>query len=163
MPKYFAAPGSPFNEEQAEAIGPELEQLAESGAGSVVEIIEYARRNPGSALYGQLQMDRPVEESAEKWYAERARLCARSIMVNVVDNGQRHAVRAFYSVTVETDEPDSIGRSTSRYVTVSMVRNDADLSAQVIERARRELDSWTERYTEYRNVFGPVFKAIASL
>jgi hypothetical protein len=160
VPSYFAVPGSPFKDDDAAALGPELQHLAESGAGSVEEIVEFARSNPASALHAHLELDRPIDEVAEKWYKHRARVCACSIMVNVYANGQRHAVRAFHNVTILQADTD---RPARQYVTVDMVRGNDYLSAQVIERARRELEAWTERYAEYEEVFGPVFAAIRAV
>lgn len=159
MPSYFATPGSPFNDEDARALGPELQRLAESGVASVKGIVEYARSDPSSSLYEHLELHRPVEVVAEKWYRRRARLCAASIMVNVYADGERRAIRAFHHVSIVQHGSPGPARG-RRYVTVQMVRDDADLSEQVVERARRELDSWTRRYAEYRHIFGPVFEAV---
>ena len=158
MPRYYAAPGSPFTDDDAAEIGPELERLAQRGASSPDEIVAYAKATE-TPLRKHLHLDRPMEDVADAWYRNRARKVAGSIMVRVkVGDGYRE-MRAFHSVAVQVAEG---GRETRgvRYVTVAQVRNDDDLSAQVIERAQRELIAWRERYEMYSDYFGPVFAAI---
>lgn len=163
MPKYFAAPGSPFSDEDAEEIGPELERLALAGASSPKDIVAYASANE-TPLRRHLHMDRPLEQVAEAWYRFRARRVAGSIMVRVRTGDGYRTVRAFHSVTVSVAPKESGGEPVrSRYVTVSQVRDSAAMSEQVVERARRELEAWGERYADYRDVFGPVYSAIEAV
>lgn len=163
MPKYFAAPGSPFNDDDAAEIGPELARLAESGASSPEEIVAYAKTND-TPLRKHLHLDRPLEEVADAWFRRRARKVAGSIMVRVrVGDGYRD-VRAFHSVTVAVaprSEDDAPVRP--RYVTVAQVKGDQAMTEQVVERARRELEAWRDRYETYGEYFGSIFDAIEAL
>lgn len=153
MREFFARPGSPFSDDDARELGPELVRLAEKGASSPEEIVAYARAED-TPLYGALEMDRPVEEVAEKWYRQRARQVASSIMVKVqTRTGEYRRVRAFHSVTVTRSSPDEESEAVKRqYVTIDQVRDSEALSSQVLNDALRRLAAWRERYEDYRDV-----------
>ena len=157
MPKYMARAGSPFSDSDAAEIGPELERLAHEGASSVEDIVAYAR-STDTPLRRHLGMERPLEELAEAYYRQRARLMAGSIVIRVRTESGYRDVRAFHSVTVSVADTEPPVRS--RYVTVAQVRGNAAMAEQVVERARRELEAWRQRYGDYVEVFGGVFDAI---
>lgn len=161
MAKYFAAPGTPFSDEDAEEIGPELAALAESGASSPVEIVEYARANE-TPLRRHLQMDRPLDEVAESWYRNRARQMAGAILVNVQTASGRRAVRAFHSVTVATVTPAG-GAIRRQYVTIQQVRDSEPLAEQVLSEALARLREFQVRYEVYREVLVKAVPALAAV
>lgn len=162
MPSYFAAPSSPFSDDDAKVIGPELANLAEIGASSPDEIVRYAEGGD-SALRTYLHMDRPLEEVARSHYRYRARQMANSIMCRVrVADGYRE-VRAFHSIHVSVESDDKDAPVKRRYVTIQQVRESPAMAGQVVEQAKRELLAWERRYATYSDVFGPVLDAIASV
>ncbi len=152
MPRYFAAPGSPFSDEDAAEIGPELQMLAESGCGSPSDIVEYAKRSE-TPLRRHLHLDRPLEDIAESWYKHRAGVCARSILLEVVVDGHRQAVRAFHSVTVVTFDPIEDREPIKRtYVTLEMARQSEAIASQIVDDACRRLRTWARLHGVYRDV-----------
>lgn len=164
MPKYFAAPGTPFSDKDAQEIGPELQRLAEEGASSVEEIVEYAR-TAETPLRRHLHMDRPLEEVADAWYRFRARKVAGSIMVRVkTASGGFRDVRAFHSVTVTVAEPEGDRTPVKqRYMTLNQVRDNKILSEQVVAEALERLEAFRERYEGYRDVLSaahPVLRTV---
>lgn len=154
MPRYFAAPGSPFTDDDAQEIGPELAALAESGASSPRDIVEYARKND-TPLRRHLHMDRPVDEVAEAWYRRRARKVASSILVTVRTGSGYANVRAFHSVRVSMteDEEQERPRFERKYVTIRQARASEELAEQVLADALSRLVDWRDRYATYREVF----------
>lgn len=156
MAKYFAADGTPFTDEDAQKLGPELVELAQRGASSPREIVEYARTHD-TPLHEALEMDKPLEEVAEKWYRRRARKVAKSIMVKVQSrDGDYREVRAFHSVTVtdSSSDGDSADRDSVKrvYATIDQVRESSAMSEQVLDDAIRRLEAWRNRYQDYRDV-----------
>ena len=67
---------------------------------------------------------------------DQARYLIRSI---VVEYEGRPAVRAFVSIVVD-HEPS--------YTTIELAINEPVLREQIIERAKRELESWRQRYSD---------------
>lgn len=152
MREFFAAEGSPFTDDDAATLGPELVGLAEKGASSPAEIVEYARVHE-TPLYEALEMDRPLEDVAEKWYRQRARQVASSIMVRVqTTDGSYRRVRAFHSVVVTSSTEESPEATKRVYATIDQVRDSGAMSEQVLDDALRRLEAWRDRYEDYRDV-----------
>lgn len=167
MPKYFAAPNTPFTDDDAETLGPWLADLAEKGHGTP-EAIVLAARQEGSPAHGYFEWDDPT--AAEQYRKQQARRMARSIMVRVrVADGTYRDVRALHSVKVnvvqeEDEQPEKPRRV---YVTTNQARESEEFGEQIIEDAYRRLMAWQDRYEKYREVFpafddrfGPVLDAI---
>jgi len=154
MRKFFAAPGSPFTDEDAERLGPELVALAEAGVSSSEEIVAYAK-GTDTPLREALHLDRPMEEAADAWYRFRARKVAGAIMVKVqAVDGSYRKVRAFHSVTVTRAPSGNSGEAetTRRYVTIDQVQASRAMSDQVVADALERLGRWRDRYEAYRDV-----------
>lgn len=157
MSRYFAAPGSPFNDKDAATIGPILTRLAQSGASRPADIVEFARAKK-TPLRRYLDMERPVQEAAERWYRHRARIIASSIMVEVATAEGKQRVRAFHSVVVNVAprEGDERPPPTRRYVTIQQVSESPPMAEQVLADALERLEEWTSRYRLYREVFAEI-------
>lgn len=155
MSEFFADPGSPFSDEDARELGPELVKLAERGASAPDEIVAYAKAND-TPLETALHLDKPLEEVAEKWYRQRARQVASSIMVRVqTQDGGYRKVRAFHSVEVTTGRTENGDQPPERkrqYVTIDQVRDSEALSGQVLKDALNRLNAWRKRFEDYRDV-----------
>lgn len=166
MMRYFADPGSPFNDKDAEQLGPWLTDLAESGHGTP-EAIVLAARQPDSPAHDYFQWNDPT--AADLYRRTQARRMARSILCRVrVADGTYRDVRAFYSVKVEVADRDhGQPKMTRVYVTKNQARDSEEFGRQIIEDARQRLVAWRDRYEKYREVFpsfdeefGPVMDVI---
>lgn len=160
MPRYFALEGSPFSDRDAEVIGPELEELALSGASSPAEIVAYAEQHD-TPLREYLDMNRPVHEVAAAWYRRMARKMAAAIYVKVKTADGYRSVRAFHSVVVTVEgAPQPTKR---RYVTITQVRRSEAMASQVLEDSLEALERWRTRYEVYREVLTASHPALAGV
>ncbi len=150
---YKAAPGSHFNDSDAEVIGPELERIPaeERDARTVVE----RARPEDSPLHRYFEWKDDV--AAEKYREGQARYMLRSITSIVVDiSGGETEVRAFHPISLTpeaTAEP-------KRYLTIDEVRREHDYADQVIQDARSQLQGWARRFRVYRDILGEEFSPV---
>lgn len=150
--QFFAREGAPFSDEDARELGPELASLAERGASSPADIVEYARGG-GTPLYEALEMDKPLAEIAEKHYRQQARKVASAIMVRVqTTEGDYREVRAFHSVTVTAEEAEESSPTKQVYASIDQIQRSEAMASQVLDDALKRLVAWKERYGDYRNV-----------
>lgn len=166
-PKYFAAEGSRLSNQDAEVIGPVLEQLAKSGASTARDIVA-AAEGADSPLHPYFEWD---DGAAGAQYREiQARQLARSIKVTVADSatGQPIQTRAFFAIKLTTDnEARNTSPNPASYQSIKVVAADHDKSAHVLKEALSNLIAWKKRYGAYRALFpqveevlGPIFEAI---
>lgn len=155
LKEYFARAGSHFSDQDAQVIGPELERLGDSRADEIVN----AARSEHSPLHPYFEWDDSI--AAEEYRKRQARNMAAAIVVKVVDRrGQPQEVRAFHAVRIEQKPNVNIieeATTPKHYVPVDKVRNDEELSEQVIAEAKRQLTGWMARYNAYRSLF-PAFE-----
>ncbi len=103
------------------------------------EMVVDAARDENSPLHPAFEWDDGV--AAEAYRASQAGYMIRCIVATVtVDGGEPKTIRAF--VNVERDEDRS-------YTNIVHAMSDAELRAQIVERAWRELLGWKSRYEEY--------------
>lgn len=156
--KYSAKRASRFSKRDAQKIGPILNRLARKGKSSARDILEEAQ-SKDSPLHEFFEWDDTA--AAEKYRLEQARYMARSIVVIVEheDTGEPKELRAFPCVTVETANP---GR-TSHYVSLTMVKGDQKLLADVVRQAKSELRAFRNKYEAYAENFRGLFEEIDRL
>lgn len=134
----------------AQAAGEELERLRIRANGRLDsrDVVEAARA-ADSPLHPAFEWN--DAKAAERWRHEQAGYMIRSIEV-VVDrpDGEAAPIRAF--VSVKRDEDRS-------YTSVAHAMSDADLRAQVIADALKELVAWRDRHAELTEL-AAVFVAI---
>jgi hypothetical protein len=149
---YRASLGARFSNEDAEAIGEELEKL---GPSLTPELVVEVAREPDSALHPHFEWDNKA--AADLYREDQARYILRhvNVVISTPDGGE-HEVRAFHHVQI------TIGGNENQdvYAPLDIVLASAELRTQVLERAKRELESWRRRYREYSDVFATVFSAI---
>jgi hypothetical protein len=157
--EYFAAVGSHLKDEDAESIGPVLTKLASQGKSSAQDIVA-AAHSKRSRLHRYFEWD--DAEAAKEYRLAQARYMARSIMVRVVDDdGRRHELRAFLPVHLKFEDG---GRSDEKHFQpIAIVARDSDYAQEAIQDAWRHLKTFQQRYSDYRDLFAPVFDAISEL
>ncbi len=165
---YRAKPGSRIPPAAVQMVGEELQRLAgESGDTLTAATVVAAASNERSALHPYFEWN--DRRAAQRWREHQARNLINSITVVVEDRHQRpQEVRAFHVVRLAGPHEDE-ETAEQAYVPIDRIRSDFDLSAQVIQMAREELEGWARRYEQYRLVlpefesrFGSVFSLVKS-
>jgi hypothetical protein len=108
------------------------------GRGTPRDLVEEARK-PKSPAHKHFTFDR--DEAAEKWLLHEARVYFRAISIVVQDVDSR-PIPAFERITYEGDDE-------ARYQGIEAVREDDEMMAQVLDRARDDLLTWFRRYRRY--------------
>lgn len=142
----------------AEKVASEIEsiRLASGGVVSPSEIVDAAR---DESLEIHKAFDWDDESAARKHRIQTARGLTQSLRVTVLD------------VTIESvEEPlpkrlfasvRDYSQDKRGYVTIDEIFARQDWSAQVLRRARADLESWMSRYSELRERLPEVFESVA--
>lgn len=116
------------------------------------DMVAYAEAHPGSALHGRFEWDQT--QAAHEYRVEQARRIVRVyVTFHPSPAGQSVASRTF--VSLESDRHK--GRS---YRLMSEVLDDAELKAQMLDQARRDMISFRRKYIRLSALAG-VIDAIA--
>lgn len=117
----------------------EILRVQHNGRLTPVMVIDSAR-DETSFLHGYFQWDDAI--AGHKYREEQARNLIRSISVKV-EQKPDSPVRAFVSVTRDKDKS---------YTSIAHAMTDAELRAQVLSQAWRELQAWQKRYKEFEEL-----------
>ncbi len=146
MTKYRPAKGAMFDAKTAIALGKVMEQLGDHVTpGQLVDAARPAR----SPIHHLFEWD--TTKAAEAYRLWQARVHISHLQIVITSQ----PTRGFHSVVVRSENITTRG-----YSQAATIRKSADLSAQVIARAFRELESWKAKYSQYQGIFGGVFDAI---
>lgn len=125
----------------AEAYGAEIERLREAHGGLVTgPIVLAAARKKQNVLHGWFEWD--DTKAAEKFRLDQAARLIRVLVRVPDDNENFQPVRAFVTV----GEPDEYRPKT--YTSIAEAMNNPELAAQVMDRAKRDLSLWRQRYAD---------------
>lgn len=141
---YRPAPGSSLSKEKAQIVGDTLERM---GSFTPTDVVEAARPS-GSILHEHFTWDDLA--AAEKYRLVEARHLVNTITVVVKVGDRETETRGFQSISMQ-GEDEAIEQ---RYTAIRIVSASEDMREQVIERAKRELAGWSDRYAAYQQVFG---------
>lgn len=172
---FGARPGSRITDNQAQVIGPWLEELGPKDAQEIVEAAASAAAPDEAHSYFTWDNG----EAGSFWRRHEARTLARSIVVKMVSvdsegnevEGPPTTFPAFYAVRESEDSERTHEDSLQRvYVSYTTVYESEDYKAQVIRDATRELMSYRRKYEGYRELFADeapdlykIFRAITNL
>ncbi len=186
--KFAVRAGAPFRQKDADVIAPEILRLAQNrGDGITKEELLEAARPPRSRLHRYFDWD--DKKAAEKWRLKQAGSMLRAFeVIYTVNREERRVNIVEYIVHREEPEPVAVGaddepevrpqrrgreapRSHLRrsYVPITEVLSDAELSQQLVQRARRELQTFRNKYerirdyVDFRTKFGRAFAQICEL
>lgn len=143
---FSAVQGSRFADADAAIIGPRLIELSDSLERPVTpdDIVADAKAE-SSTLHPYFLWDDAA--AAEKYRIAQAQHMVRSINITVTGEGvEPITTRAFHVITAHDEARDDDMRG--YHPTIRIMSDDA-LMAQVITRARQELDGWRRRYKQY--------------
>ena len=147
--KWNSRPGFDFKGD-AQTIGEHLEELATPSGSITPEAVVNDARNPASPLHENFEWD--DMEAAEPWREHTARnLIGSLVVVRVNETQVTGTVRAFVSVRDGDDK--------GVYAPIVYVMGNAEMRSQVLDRARRELHQWRNRYADLSE-FAKVFTTI---
>ncbi len=145
--------GSRVKAADAQVIGTRIMQLS-NGEGKVTpdQMVADAR-NDASPLHRFFEWD--DHKAADVQRLERARHLVASVeIVMQYEDGERTLVRGFHSVVINGERG---------YAPAAIVFSSGDLSRQVSERARRELEGWRKRFGVYQRLSPELAKAHAAV
>jgi len=137
--EYAAAAGAHFSNSWAVVLGKQFERIAKREFLTPEAVLEDARKKK-SPIHSFFEWDDAV--AGEEYRKKQAGHYLRTVVV--IQEEDERPVRAFHVITGEDSE-----RS---YQPLEVVLNDAEMMRQVIERARRELVSWSQRHRQYEEL-----------
>jgi len=136
-----------------QAVGERLERLRVRHGSLTAGIVVADAADADSLLHPAFEWDDPT--AAHEFRLEQARRLLRHIfVVDPAISPKPH--RAFIVVTAEAGDA---------YQATRVVLSDAEMRAQVLQRAKAELDSWRRRYSDLKelsDLFVVVDQALAS-
>ena len=141
--KYSWNNGFPNRGANAELIGSVIEDLGSATNGCLTpqQVVDHAR-DKGSALHPLFEWDDSV--AAEAYRREQAGAMMRALQIHYEVEPERfEVVRALQNVTRD---------SVRVYVPTIRALQDDDLRRQVIDSAFKELEGWTFRYRQYKEL-----------
>lgn len=159
--EYHAARGSQFTDEDAQVIGPVLEDLAKAGKSSAPAVVDAARAK-SSPLHGYFEWN--DAKAAESHRENQAREMMRAVVVvrTLREDEPKQEVRAFFPVHRTREAKEA--KEPRQYVHIDSVLDDPELAEQVVADALRMLRAWRNRFDIYRTIFpsewSPVFEVV---
>ncbi len=137
--KFRVAPGSRLRQADVDILGATLERLKSTGPLTADRVLDEAA-DAKSPLHKYFEWD--DRKAAHQYRLEQARRLIRSIEVVIEDaKGKDVALKAYYNVA------DAEGQRS--YEPMEFVFSSPDLSDQVIEQARTQLEAWRARFAKY--------------
>jgi len=149
---YKAAKGATYKDRDAQIIGERLETL---GVVKPEDIVRDAARKR-SPLHPYFEWDDGL--AADEYRKQQARYLVRHLQVVIKVEGGVETTKAYHSLRITKDDNEP---GEQAYVPLNIIRADAALTDQVIQKALNELISWTARYEKYKAILPGVFSAIA--
>lgn len=138
---YRARPGSPLTDASAAKLGTFIERTFGED-GCTAEQLVFKARPKRSPIHRYFEWDDTI--AANAYREKQARDYLGAIEIVYVRNETPEHTRAYHNVVVGRN-----GESERAYVPARVVWKQEELAYQVVSKARRELESWTDRYREY--------------
>lgn len=149
----YRASGRHLSHGDAEKVGRLCESL---GVEMTPRDVLDAARPEESPIHHLFEWD--DTEAAEKYRLAQARNIVNHILV-VIDEKSGRTTKAFHSVVVSQHD-DHASRV---YMHALAVATTEDARNQVIANAFNEVKRWRDRYADYKDVFGGIFKVVDKL
>jgi len=151
---YRAHPHASFGDTEAAWIGQQFDEHGGELTPDTLVQLSKPKSSPGHSLF--IWDD---AEAGKLYRVELAKYHLRHLQIEIVDQGNKRAMRACFPVFHE-DREAGAKRS---HVAYDNILAAPDLARQVVEKAAHELKAWQSRYVLYKRVFGSVFSAIEEL
>lgn len=143
---YTFREGSPYSKKEAQKVGEFLETYKAFKPKKVIELAR-PKNSPIHKFF-----DWNDTTAAEKYRLEQARSLVSALYIKI----ENTPVKAYENVKISIKEGNS-------YVPTDDVFSNEDLTAQVIEAAKRELLYWEAKYSLYKDYLPEVFSVIRRL
>lgn len=149
---YRAAPGAPFSDADAQAIGVRLKQLREANGGALTpEIFVADARDKTSPLHRHIEWNRTA--GLRQYQLHQASVIISKVRVVI---SEQLVLRQHVHVRIKSEEAPQ----RPVYVSVQEAKQDEHLSGQVIKRLCSQLRSIRQSLADYSDYFGVVIEAI---
>ena len=151
--RYSAVKGSGLRNKDAQIIGEEIRHLGDNATCYAIVARARPKRSP---LHPYFEWD--DAKAAQTYRLAQAEKLARSIVVKISQNGEQIPIRAFHAVHVQRSNGGPVNLKS--YVTFESVLDDPERTEQVLEEARRGLQSWVQKYRIYKELLGPTVREV---
>ena len=125
-----------------QVIGEELERVRMKSGGLTAKSVVRAAEPAESPLHPNFTWD--DTEAARKHREEEARHLVRHVVAEVAEGGVTKTIRAFAAV----------GNNDDRYVPIKVVLADPEMRAELLRKAREELEWFSQKYSGIQELTG---------
>lgn len=141
----------------AQVVGERISQIEEKYGRAEAPVVLNDARPLRSPLHKCFTWD--DGEAAEQYRLCEARQLIRSVRVVVKKGPEEKVHRAFVNVVFSKDEESESERG---YVSLDRAAADENMRNIILDQAIRDLQAWTRRYEEIREVssMAPIFKVV---
>lgn len=144
--RYMAAPGAPYNNEQAQSVGEEFEKMEKEGVAVTPSTIVLRAAPETSTLHSYFTWDNAVAaDNFRKWEARS--LVNHLIVVTPHGEGEKRQ-KSHYSCTISNEDEDT-EQPDREYLSVQVVQREEALRRQVHVKAWSELKAWAARWEHF--------------
>lgn len=155
---YKVRHGSPFREEDANVIGPELVRLAKENGGKITaKLVLDSASDPTSPLHEFFDWD--DESAANKYRLTQARTIIKCIQYDVKGGEKVEFDVGVWERIVNAGELPEATPGPG-YVTMATVAETPTFEKQILHNAWKDMRAWKARYNKYKDSLGPEMKGI---
>lgn len=133
----------------AQRVGEELERIRSTHGALTPNLVVQRASSPDSPLHEAFEWE--DEEAAREYRLSQARYLIRHVVVKRINSKPVEAVRAFVQVEVAGER---------RYEPTQDALSDPFLRAQVLHRARSEMNSFIHKYSHLEELAGIITEAL---
>lgn len=154
--KYIPSKGFRITPEQAQLLGEAMESLGASRDlhDITAEELLASAESEDSPIHDLFEWNNRI--AGHQHRISQARYYIRGLQVEYVINKRPVKTKAFHAVLHRGDD-NQIER---RFTPLSSIKTQEELRQQVIRNAWKQVFDWRQRYSEYVDIFGPLFKVI---
>lgn len=149
---FKASSGAQFVPSKAKIYGQELFRLSKEYDGLTPETVVDEASKKNSPIHEYFEWDDGI--AAGRWRLFQARNLLNHLLIIKKVNGEDREIKGFFNVNVS----DSTNGK-ARYMTVFSIAKNEDFRGQVIQQALEEIESWKQRYEDYKElslIFGAI-------
>lgn len=140
---YKSRNGSDVGSEEIQKVG---EFIFEKCQGMTSEqILEQIRQHPENPAYNHIEWD--DTKASRNYRIQQVSVIIHSITIEIQSVGETKPIRCFYNVRESADNPVRVWND------ISVVVDDAFMKQQILDRAKHELEYWTDKYSVYAEFF----------
>lgn len=139
MKKYLWREGAPFHKKDTQRIGEFIDTFSVKTPKNILN----RSNNRNSPLYKYIEWD--DSKAGYLYRLQQVKNIVNHILIRISSDDRKIPMRAFISVTSDAIKG-------CQYVTLDTLASNEVLRKQVMDRAYRELESWRDRYEQYKEL-----------